>query len=312
MLRRVLQPCLQHRDPEALRALFDQRQLVRMDVAGEDASLIAHLHRRGEALAAGGRAGVQHLHPRLHAGGQRRQMRGRILNVDASVPEGIQPFEIPGSLSKAAVRQPRVRRQHRARLLQLRKNAFRVRPKRVCVQDRRRDLIVAFQQRFDGVLSHTFLQKLDQLLRMAVFRRQIRRLRQRVSASRHRAQQPVDESRRAPVRIALALLDRLIDRRRHRDLIQKYDLERAQPQDIQHDRLKLPQLPVQEVRNIKIQQHPVLQHAVAEPAGQRRVARIEPVAGDILLQDAVRPCILPSCGDQRRQRRRSSIHVPIP
>ena len=112
----------------------------------------------------------------------------------------------------------------------------------------------------------------------------------------------------ALVGVGLRLLDGLIDGGGDGDLVQKQDLIRAEAQNIEHDWLQLCKRRGDHLRQIKVQQQPVLHHAVHEPRGQRRVAAAEAVAGDILFECAVGPGILPPDGDKRRKRGRSCVH----
>ena len=124
-----------------------------------------------------------------------------------------------------------------------------------------------------------------------------------VSFCRASAQRAVDQPGGALVGIGLCLFDGLIDGGGDGDLVQKQDLIRAEAQNIEHNRLQLCKRRGDHLRQIKVQQQPVLHHAVHEPRGQRRVAAAEAVAGDILFECAVGPGILPPDGDKRRKRR---------
>ena len=118
---------------------------------------------------------------------------------------------------------------------------------------------------------------------MTVSGSQIIRLTQRVLIPYECAQYAVDQSRRRTIGVALGLLHRLIDRRRYGHPVTEQDLIRAEAQNIQHDRLELFELAFHLLRQIIIQQHPILQHAVTQPRSKSRVAAVERVARDIFL-----------------------------
>ena len=85
----------------------------------------------------------------------------------------------------------------------------------------------------------------------------------------------------AAIGILFPLLHRFIDRRRDRYLIQKQDLEHAKPQDIQHNRLQLFDRTVQARLYLKVQQHPVLQNTIAQPAGQSSIPPVKLIPDNI-------------------------------
>ena len=112
-------------EAQTLRAVFDELQLVRVDVAGQDVAAVGHVHGQGEGLATGGGADVQHPGVLVRGGGQGHQPRRRVLHGAATLREGGQGVQ--GELAEAlfcagdgeASLQPRVGRDLRARRLQL-------------------------------------------------------------------------------------------------------------------------------------------------------------------------------------------------
>ena len=80
-----------------------------VDVAGDHLSLAPHGNGGGKGLAAGGGAGVQHVHAFSGVGGQHRQLGGGVLNVKEAIPEGGQLLQAAGVGQQQAVWQPGVR-----------------------------------------------------------------------------------------------------------------------------------------------------------------------------------------------------------
>ena len=89
------------------------------------------------------------------------------------------------------------------------------------------------------------------------------------------------------VGVLFAEVDRLIDRRRGRNFVQQQNLIGSQAQDIQHHRLQVLEPTGQNLLEIVVQQHPVLQDAIAQAAGQRRIAPVQFIAGQVFFQNAV-------------------------
>ena len=80
-------------------------------------------------------------------------------------------------------------------------------------------------------------------------------------------------------------------------------------EDIPHHRVQILHPSGEQLRQEKVQQPPVLQHAVAQPGGQGRVPAIQMVPLDIVLQHAVGPGRPLPAGDQRVQRGFSGSHT---
>ena len=159
---------------------------------------------------------------------------------------------------------------------------------------------MAGQKPRQQIVAHAVPQQLHQLRRMTEAGGEIRGLRQAFCPG-NGAQHAVDEAGRPGVGVFLALLHRLVDAGGGGDLVGHGELVDAQAQDIQHHGLQIPELPFEESADVEIQQHPVLQHPVAQAAGQGGVPAVQAVAGDVFLQDAVGPGVPPAAGDQRRQ-----------
>ena len=105
-------------EAQTLRAVFDEFQLVRVDVAGQDVAAVGHVHGQGEGLAAGGGADIQHPGVLVRGGGHGHQPRRRVLHGAASLGEGGQLLQITCAGDGEAALQPRVGRDLRARCLQ--------------------------------------------------------------------------------------------------------------------------------------------------------------------------------------------------
>ena len=76
-----------------------------------------------------------------------------------------------------------------------------------------------------------------------------------------------------------------------RHLIQKQDLVAPQTQDVADDGLQPLRALAAPATDIVVQQHPVLDHPVAQAGGQRRIPAVQLIFGDGALQAAVRPCV---------------------
>ena len=171
---------------------------------------------------------------------------------------------------------------------------------------------MALQQRLNPVRSDGIRQQLHQRLGVAVADGQVLRRLKLLALPDGAAQNAVDQPRRTAVGVALGLLHCLIDGGGRRNLVQEQKLIQAQPQNVQHHRLQLLDGTGQQVLDVVIQHHPVLQHAVAQSAGQGRIPGVQPVPGNIFLQDPVGPGALLPAGNQRRQGCGSGVHRESP
>ena len=188
-------------------------------------------------------------------------------------------------------------RQRLRRLLRGRSQA-------VHLQDGLRRFIVAFQERFGFFPAILTFQQRNQFRRMAVFERRLLRLRKRLSA-RHGTQNSVDQPRRLRIRKAFCLLHRLVDGGGSRDFIRQRELIDRQPQNVMHDGLQ-PFQPRKASQPV-IQQHPVLQDAVAQPACQRGLAPVH--AAQSLFQRGIRPRAGLPARSERTQRSVTGSHI---
>ena len=281
---------------------------MRVQVARKDAARVLHLHGGGKAFAAGGRTAVEHAHPGRRAGGERRELCRRVLHVDRAGLEQRQRLEIARPGDEETAGQPRVRFIRDLRLVQRGGYLLRRGDQGVTLQGGLRDVVVSGKEGLERFFVHGRAQAVDERLGVGIFCREVLRRGERVLLPRERAQRAVDQPGGALVGIGLCLFDGLIDGGGNGDLVQKQDLIRAEAQNIEHDRLQLCKRRGDHLRQIKVQQQPVLHHAIHEPRGQRRVAAAEAVAGDILFECAVGPGILPPDGDKRRKRGRSCVH----
>ena len=194
---------------------------MRVQVAGQDAARIFHLHGGGEALAAGGRAAVEHAHAGRRAGGQHGQLCGGILHIDCAGLEQRQRFEIARAGDEEAAGQPRVRLTGDPRFVQRGSHLLCRCLQGICLKRRFGNVVVGGEEGFERFLVHGRTQAVDERLRVRVFRGQIVRLFQLVLSADKGAQRTVDQTGGAFVRIGLRLLDCFIDGGRDRDLIQK-------------------------------------------------------------------------------------------
>ena len=207
-----------------------------MQVARRDAATILHCDRRGEALAARRGAAVQHAHPRPHPGGHRRKPRRRILHIDKPACKCVQPAQIPRAPDQITSVKPRMARPFHALLVQLAQQLRFRAAQRVPLQDRLRRFVVRAQKRL-RLFAERLLKQRDQRRRMAVLCGEVGRLRQRILCAGQAPQHAVYQARCTRVGIFLCLRHRFIDRRRVRHFIQKHDLIRTEPQNVQHHRL---------------------------------------------------------------------------
>ena len=192
-----------------------------MQVAGQDAARIFHLHGGGEALAAGGRAAVEHAHAGRRAGGQHGQLCGGVLHIDRAGLEQRQRFEIARAGDEEAAGKPRVRLTGDPRFVQRGSHLLCRCLQGICLKRRFGNVVVGGEEGFERFLVHGRTQAVDKRLRVRVFRGQIVRLFQLVLSAGKGAQRTVDQTGGAFVRIGLRLLDRFIDGGRDGDLIQK-------------------------------------------------------------------------------------------
>ena len=118
---------------------------------------------------------------------------------------------------------------------------------------------------------------------MTVARGKILRLAEALLLPRQRAQTAVGHTGGFFVYIMFRLFDRLIDRCRIRNFVQQQNLIRAEPQNIEHHRLQPGHRSANDLRKIKVQQQPVLHHAVDQLRRQRCSAPVQPVALHIFL-----------------------------
>ena len=104
-------------------------------------------------------------------------------------------------------------------------------------------------------------------------------------------QDGVDHTRRLFPAVALGHLHGLVDGGTGRHLIQKQDLVAPQTQDVADDGLQPFRALAAPAADIVVQQHPVLDHPVAQAGGQRRIPAVQLIFGDGALQAAVGPCV---------------------
>ena len=282
---------LQNRNAEPLCAALDKVETVRVDIAGIQRAAVLHLQRGGKALAARRRAAVKHAHTRLDAGNGHGQMSRRVLHIHAPLAEGSRLLHRAGD--RQAARQPRMRLRT-GQLLQQRSG---IATQWIDLQHGLRCFVVGLQNALRLLPAELRQKQAHDGLRVAVAQAQVVRQRQR-HGPQQIAQHAVDQTGRLLVGQTARLLHGLVHRRRGRDAVQEAELIGGQPQDIAHDGL---QLAAHEAAQPVVEQHAVLQHAVAQPGGQRRLAAVHPAQR--ILQGALRPCTVAAEGDERPQRR---------
>ena len=179
---------------------------------------------------------------------------------------------------------------------------------RISLHRQRYGRIVALKQLRQRI-PHLPSQQLGQGLGMTVAQSRVGRRRQLVSLAQGAAEHAVNQPRSLPVGVFLALVHRLVDCGRGRNLVQKPELIESQPENIQHHRLEPRRAALDQAVQPMVQQQPVLHHAVNQPRGQGSVPAVQAVPGDIFLEGPVGPSALPAAGNQRGQRGGSGVHT---
>lgn len=118
-------------------------------------------------------------------------------------------------------------------------------------------------------------------------------------AANRSPQDAVHQARSPGIGILFALLHRLMDGGGVGDFIHIENLIQAQAQNVQHHRLQIPEPAPDQLAQVKIQKHPVLEHAVAQPGCQSRVPPVQPVSLGVFLQHPVGPGALLPAGNER-------------
>ena len=122
------------------------------------------------------------------------------------------------------------------------------------------------------------------------------------------AQYAVDETGRGAVGVFLPLLHRLVDGGGGGDFIQVGNLIKPQAKDIQHHQLELFEIGFHQGLELKVQAHLILDDAVDQACGQRRVPPGKLRSMELLLEGAVRPGALLAAGDERGEGGGSGVH----
>ena len=217
---------------QTLRALFQQSDLVGMNVAGDQHSPVFHLHCSSEALPSRRGAAVEHLHARLQSGGLHCQSRRRVLDVKEALAVGRKLFQIPRGADRDAVGQPGMLPGRHALSKQTGKQLVTIGHQGVDLQHRRRCLVVALQKPPGRFLTEFLRQEVHQHLGVAVSGSQILRLGQ--PGAEHIPQDAIDQPSGCRICKALGLIHRLVDGGGGRDLIQKVQLIDRQTQNLPH------------------------------------------------------------------------------
>ena len=177
-----------------------------------------------------------------------------------------------------------------------------------------RNVVVGGQHGLQHFAAQILLQRINELLGMTVPDSQGIRHFQRSLGPYGIAENPVDQSRHFRLEPAIFLCQqhRLIDGGAVWNFIQFVDLVQPQVQDIPDHGVQVLHLAGEQLCQEKVQQCPVLLHAVAEPGGQGCIPAVQLVPGDIILQNAVGPGALLPAGNENIQCGFSSRHFFIP
>ena len=283
-------------DSQSLRTLFQQLQLMGMDIAGDDLALILHVNGQREGLAAGCSTYVQHLGILCRCGDHRHQTGGSVLHHEAALREGRQTLQIAGGADLEAAGQPRMLFHRSACLTQLLFQRIRGRLEMVGLDGGGHHLIIQPQEALRFLRTQQVDQPFHQPLGMAVADGQIVRRstgqRRHIHPVSHKfPQHGVDHAGRLGAVGTAGHLHRLVHRSVMGDLIHKQDLVTADAQNVANDALQLFCLLGAVAADVVIQQHLVLHHAVAQTGGQRRLTTVQLIFGNGALETAVRPCI---------------------
>ena len=128
------------------------------------------------------------------------------------------------------------------------------------------------------------------------------------------SQNGVDQSGSEPLLFAILLrqINGFVDGGGIGDTVQLKKLVQAQMENIVDHGMEVFDLAGEELLEVEVQLHPVLEHAVAEAGSQTCVSAVQPVPDDVLLHDAVGPGALLAAGDQGIQGGFTCAHISPP
>ena len=279
---------------KALRARLDPAELVLIEVAGHDPALVPHGHGAAEALAAGGGADVQHRFPAPKAHGLGDQGRRVVLDLEEPRLKGAELRQVSRAPELEAPRQ-QPRRHPDALRLQRGPQGLRRGQDRVGLDGDGRRGVVRPEEGLRLLPAQQGQQPPNQPLGMAVAGGKVRDsvpLRHRGQVflvGGHLPEHGVHQARSLAPAAVPAELHGGIHRGAVRHPVQKDDLIGPQPQDVRQRLLQVVDLLRAVGPEIVVQQRPVLQHAVNQAGGQRRLLPREAAPPELRIQSRVRP-----------------------
>ena len=157
-------------------------------------------------------------------------------------------------------------------------------------------------------------QQIHQNLGMAVFVHPGGGLLQGIFFSGGLSQDGVDQSRGVALFFAVFLGQGhgFVDRSAVRHPVQLEELIQAQMENIVDHGVQILDLAGEELLEVEVQLHPVLEHAVAEAGSQTCIPAVQAVPDNVLLHDAVGPGALLAAGDQGIQGGFTCAHISPP
>ena len=173
-------------------------------------------------------------------------------------------------------------------------------------------LVIGNQHGFQLPLGQVGFQKGNQFLRVAVAVSVGDRLFQLPLGIRRPTEHSVDQSRRFGVfAVPLGQGNRLVHRGRIGNSVQLINLVQSQMKNVPHRRVQILQPSGEQLSKIIVQLAPVLNHAIAQPGGQRRIPAVQPIPMNIGFQHPIGPGAFLPAGNQRIQRRLPGAHQPF-
>ena len=273
-------------EAKALGSLFNELQLMGMNVAGDDLAVVIAVDGDSEGLAAGCRANIQHviLFPAL--GYRRHQSGSGILHGEHTVTEQLHPLQIPCAADLKAALQPRMGRYFRAHGLQGVLQLFRLGFHGVGLHRGGDNGVIAGEVLLCLFLTQDLHQTLHQPQGMAIADAESFSC----TAAGQRGQiQPVgDEFTQHSIHhaaclgaaMALRHLHRLVNSGAVRHLVHKKDLIGADAENIQNERFQLAgRLGAPKV-DVVIQIRAVLDNTVGDAAAESGITVVETIFGD--------------------------------
>ena len=269
----------------------------------------------GEALAAGGGAAVQQIDVRLgQLSAVDAELGGGVLDVELTVSEGLQLLNIAGAAQHQTILHPAVGLGGDAGLLQLLGQSGGGGLQGVDLDHSLGGLVVGLQHRLHFGFAQIPDQQIHQHLGMAVLVHPGSGLLQGIFFSGGLSQDGVDQSRGVTLFFAVFLGQShgFVHRSAVRHPVQLKELVQAQMENIVDHGVQILDLAGEELLEVEVQLHPILEHAVAESGGQTCIAAVQAVPDNVLLHDAVGPGALFTAGDQGIQGGFTCAHISPP